>query len=189
MSNYLMVDLETMGICATSIVLSVGAVIFDDEYNIIDKKLWVLDKKEQLKLGRTFNKETIKFWEEQPPEAKKQFITEHLYSLDEFRKDFTTFVNNYNVRLVWSSAPNLDIGCIQTLFDIDNQGDHLPWRFDKIRDLRTIRDYLREYPKRNGVFHNAVDDCIYQIECLKLSVRDMFIYGYNQVKNQLNERN
>lgn len=188
MSNHLMIDLETLGICATSVVLSVGTAIFDDEYSIIDKKMYVLDKREQLERGRTYNKGTIEFWNNQPKEAKEQFKTNHVYSIDEFKKDFSNFIKQYNVELVWSTAPNLDIACIQTLFEIDkNDGSVIPWNYNKIRDVRTVRDYLREYPKREGIYHNAIDDCLYQIECLKLSIRDMFIYGYNQVKSQIKD--
>lgn len=186
MSNHLMVDIETLGICATSIVLSVGIVVFDDEYNIIDKKLYVLDKKEQIKMGRTFNKDTLDFWNKQPDQSKEQFKTKHLYSIDEFKKDLYSFVSKYDIDLVWSTAPNLDIACIQTLFEIDKNGSSLiPWNYNKIRDVRTVRDYLRTYPKREGIYHNALDDCLYQIECLKLSIRDMFLYGYNQINSRL----
>ena len=186
MANHLMIDIETLGICATSVVLSVGAVIFNDEYNIIAKKLYILDKKEQLAKGRTYNQGTIDFWNNQPVEAKRQFKTDHVYSIEEFKSDFSNFVKKYDIVFVWSTAPNLDISCIQTLFEIDKYGgSSIPWDYNKIRDVRTVRDYLREYPKREGIYHDAIDDCIYQIECLKLSIRDMFIYGYQQVNSQL----
>ncbi len=183
-----MIDIETLGICATSVVLSVGVVVFDDEYNIIDKKMYVLDKREQLEKGRTYNKDTIEFWNNQPVEAKKQFHTDHLYSIEEFKNDFNKFVRSYDIDLVWSTAPNLDIACIQTLLELDKNGDSvIPWKFNKIRDVRTVRDYLKQYPKREGVYHDAIDDCLYQIECLKLSIRDMFIYGYHQINKQLKD--
>lgn len=43
MTNYAMLDLETLGVIPTSIVLSVGIAIFNEKYEIIDKKcgFWI----------------------------------------------------------------------------------------------------------------------------------------------------
>lgn len=180
-----MIDLETLGVIPTSIVLTVGVVIFDDNYDILDQKKYILDKKEQLLLKRTYCDSTITFWKNQPEEAKQQFKDSHIYSLNEFKKDFFDFVKKYDVKMVWSSAPVLDVGCLQTLY---GDGDYLPWKYNQVRDLRTIRDYLRNYPEREGVHHDCVDDCIYQVICLKKSIKDMMLYGYQEISNQITNK-
>lgn len=180
MSNYAMLDLETLGVIPSSIVLSVGIVIFDEKYEIIDKKVWVLNKEEQLKLGRTYNKQTIEFWKDQPEEAKEQFNSKYVYKIDDFKTDFFNFVSKFNIDSVWTSAPVLDVGCLQTIY---GDGDYLPWKYNQIRCLRTIRDYMNGFPTRKNIHHDCIDDCIYQIECLKKSINDMLFYGYNTVKS------
>lgn len=180
---YAMIDLETMGVIPTSIVLSVGVVIFDDCYEIIDKRKYILNRKEQIILKRTYNNNTLNFWKNQPPEAKKQFEG-IVWNIEDFKKDFYDFVSKYKVDCVWSSAPVLDIGCLQTLY---GDGDYMPWKYNQVRDLKTIRDYLKEYPKRDGIHHDCIDDCLYQIECLKISLRDMMFYGYNEIRKLKNE--
>lgn len=185
MTNYAMLDLETLGVIPTSIVLSVGIAIFNEKYEIIDKKMWILDKNEQLKLKRTYNQGTVDFWKRQPKEAKEQFNSDEVYNLEDFKINFYNYVSSFKIDTVWSSAPVLDVGCLQTLF---GDGDYLPWRYDQVRCLRTIRDYMQGFPDRGeNIHHDCLYDCIYQIECLAKSVRDMLFYGYNTIKEMKNE--
>ena len=187
MTNFAMLDLETMGVCPSSIILSVGVVIFDDFYKIIDKKMWVLDKKEQLQLKRTYNENTLTFWKNQPKEAKEQFNTKEIYSVNRFKEDFYIYIKKFNIDSVWTSAPVLDVGCLHTLY---GDGDYLPWKYNQVRCLRTIRDYMKEFPKRDGdnIHHDCLDDCEYQILCLRQSINDMLLYGYNEVMKVKNEK-
>lgn len=179
--NYAMIDLETLGVCPTSIVLTVGVIIFNNRYEILDRKFWVLDKKEQLEMKRTYCQGTIDFWKRQPKEAKTQFQNPSI-KLSDFKKEFSDYIKKFNIKLIWSTAPVLDIGCLQTLY---GDGDYLPWKYDMVRDVRTIRDYMKDWPERDSsnYHHDCLDDCEYQILCLQKSIRDMMFYGYEKIKS------
>lgn len=68
----LMIDLETLGLEPTSVIVSAGVIAFDRELGVALRGLrLVLDRPEQVAAGRTTTPSTLKWWGEQSPEAQR----------------------------------------------------------------------------------------------------------------------
>jgi len=175
-----MIDLETMGTASDTVVISVGACLFDKD-GIHDKFFCLLNQQEQLKLGRTINEDTLKWWNKQAPEARKQLEDSKNGGLilREFFHDFEDFIDfgladrkqKRDELRPWGNGANFDITIVEDLFRRHHAAGHvaIPWKFWNVWCYRTFshltkcRDIL---PRRHGVYHNALDDAIHQASCV-----------------------
>jgi len=170
----LMIDLETLGTSANAPVISLGAAYFDiNTKQMGDTFYMVCDVADQIDSRiRPVDADTIKFWMHQSGAAKRVFKEGHQPTkvvLETFRKwvmehagskaaSFSTKVKP------WGNGSSFDITIMETLFD--DYKVAVPWAFWQVMDLRTYRRFIgkgAKVPKLEGVEHNALDDCINQI--------------------------
>lgn len=185
----IIVDLETLGVRSSSIILDMAAIIIDfnkplESYSDIIKELreqsfyCKFNTLEQYKLGRTTDKDTLDWWERQNDEAKKILkyketdinIKNLPYLLEEYAKK-----HNCNLRdMFWLSRGYADINWL----------DDLCWNtlkiqpFNKFWNSRDVRSIIHAYADiergkfeiKNGIIdtsslipHNSIDDVIYDI--------------------------
>ena len=73
--NHCMIDLETLGTQPGSIILSIGAVLFDPTkapHECLGEEFYyVIGKPTCLAAGLTFSQDTLDWWKKQSPEARK----------------------------------------------------------------------------------------------------------------------
>jgi|SRR6185437_11888845 len=164
----IMVDIETLSThTSNAVILSVGAVKFDlfEDFPVFhDEKMWVLDAHEQIAAGRDVSQNTLKFWADQPPEAREHWacavdrVPVHVFA-NEFR-EFCSLDS-----LIWAHGICFDINNIESLYC----NDTAPWRYNKVRDCRTIVNCCAERRQQPGnihgsvVAHNPMSDCYAQI--------------------------
>jgi len=148
----LMIDLETLDIENSAVVLSIGAVFFDEE-GIHEEFYRELDAQAQIDLGRSIRFDTLQWWLTQkgmfPESCGKTKLAPDL-------AEFVGFCNKYEGAKVWGNGATFDISMMESLFK--STGIVTPWDFWNIRDVRTIVDL---YPESRGGFqnnHNALDD-------------------------------
>ena len=111
--------METIGTAANSVILSIGAVYFDDDGTMGEEFYYVLDKQSQLNAGRKSDPDTLAWWDKQSPEAQKE-----AYSYpDELRvntkaalEDLYLFIKKgVKDYLVWGNGSDFDNALLDVL--------------------------------------------------------------------------
>lgn len=168
MNLHLMIDLETLGVGNKAIVSAIGAVLFDlDTGLVVDKFYRVVEYQDQVLKGRKVDSSTIMWWFKQTKEAQEIYTIPDRMDTSEVLTEFNTFLNNNVPDLkalkVWGNGPSFDLTILESLLtDFDRE---IPWSFRNIRCLRTFKDFVysgKDLP-RVGVHHNAIDDCLTQM--------------------------
>lgn len=159
--NHVMVDLETLGTTADSIILSIGAVKFDLDSNKIDDAGFYasISIDSNLEAGRKLSESTLLWWLKQSPDAQQVFH-EPKQSLDSALSELSDWLV-HNRRMVWSNGADFDIPMLahaHASFGMDS-----PWEFWNARCVRTYKSLpaAAKVPKPAND-HNALRDAINQ---------------------------
>jgi hypothetical protein len=165
-NKHLLLDFETLGTnvfdCA---VLDCSYIIFDmekilsenpytlNDIHLIQKRKFSV--KEQVdKYSWVVYNDTIKFWELQPPEIRKQILpSKKDISVLEFTEHFISYcIDNGPVAYWWSRSNSFDPHILWRLFDSTKKSlqlkEYLPHY--KLRDVRTFIDSKMDFPKVNA---------------------------------------
>lgn len=166
--NNIMLDLETLSTASNAVIVSIGAVKFDEK-DIDNAGFYaVLEQKEQLALGRDVSTSTLAWWMQQSEEARAVFKAPKVAvndALDQFR-DFCG-----DNPIIWGNGSDFDNVVLGSLYD--KIGGTRPWSYNSSRCFRTIKNLLqvKTLPGRQGTFHNALHDAIYQAQCLQVYLK------------------
>lgn len=163
----IMLDIETLDIKESSVVLSIGAVKFD-EVALGEKFHITMDINDQVKHGRTMDPETIKWWMKQSDGARQAVILDGVSPYIALM-NLRDFIGTERFK-VWGNGAMFDNSIVISLFR--TYGVQLPWTYKDDRCYRTVlaehmeRDpsFLKETPK---CAHNALDDAIAQARTLQ----------------------
>lgn len=164
--------METIGTAANSVILSIGAVYFDDDGTMHDVFYAVLDKTSQFEVGRIADPDIIAWWEKQSPEAQKE-----AYSIPEDgdRADTMTVLKALEKFikqggkdvLIWGNGSDFDNALLADLFR--SFGIKQPWAFWNNRCFRTYKSEfkaLASEPNFEGIKHHALYDAKHQVRWL-----------------------
>lgn len=159
MKNKMMIDCETLDIGERPILLSIGAVVFDDS-QIYEYFHIGIDIESSKQHGFTVSQSTLDWWDQQDPAARAvafsggEEIKAALHALVYF------FEENECIE-IWSKGALADIRWINNA--LDYFGIERPWKYYKEFCFRTL---LKSVPKFEipftGIPHNALDDAIHQ---------------------------
>ena len=173
MSNnygHIMIDIETMGNTSYSSVLNIGAVEFNIETGEIGKAFEVdINFKSCLDLGLGVNADTILWWMAQSEASRKRIIDGQKKAVDVYMAmhNFRVFVNSCGGKdvFIWGNSPRFDLGLLQNIYTKINS--EIPWNFRNERDIRTLVSFKPEIKANSvsqGIEHNGIDDCRFQID-------------------------
>lgn len=159
----LMLDLETLGTDENCVVLSLGAVLFDNQ-TVHSSFYSMLNPEEQLKRGRSVTWSTIKWWTSQSSEARDIFNSTNEPVLETL-KEFISFTPYISDTVVWGNGSSFDVTIMENL--LKSYDLSIPWNFWNIRDLRTFKDVCKtlgvhENLNFSGNKHTALDDATNQ---------------------------
>lgn len=150
-----MIDLETLDVRASAVVVSVGAVKFNPETGELGDELHVrLCIDGQLQVGRTIGERTLMWWMEQSDAARAVFQEEAppCYS---GLVAIKTFIPEDAV--VWGNGAEFDNAILASLFNA--HGIQAPWKHYNSRCYRTLKNMYPHVEKPEPrVEHNALDD-------------------------------
>lgn len=157
--NRLMLDFETLDIAECPVILSMGAVVFN-ENGIVDCFFEKIDQHSCLDLGCTVSVDTLLWWEEQSDAAKKAAFggtTNIGYAMSML----VDLYKKHACEEIWSKGAIADIRWANNI--LDKLGLQKPWKFWEEMCFRT---YLKYSPKVDfqpvGEAHNALDDATNQ---------------------------
>ena len=170
-----MLDLETLGNTSNSVIVQIGAVVFDRKSgNIISDFKINVDPESAIQRGLEMTTSTVMWWLSQAKEAQDSITKqgEPLFkALSLFRDWVAHHCPNPKKARVWCHS-SFDFPLINNAFD--KCRIEQPWAFYCSRDLRTIVDLsgVNIYTmKRDGTYHDALDDCMHQVKyvirCMK----------------------
>lgn len=160
MAKHLMVDLETMAVSPSAVVLTLGAVIFNPYGNGYSDKMYLrFNIDDQDKLGREIDPSTLEWWAKQDPAVMEEAFSENdrvpvVDAMDQFHK----FA--WGCDAFWAHGSIFDIAILENMY---RQLERTPpWNFWQIRDTRTLFDlgYPSDMPQNSK--HDALQDAIRQ---------------------------
>tara|TARA_R110000823_G_scaffold65859_9_gene154519 strand:- start:5626 stop:6168 length:543 start_codon:yes stop_codon:yes gene_type:complete len=166
--KHLMVDLETFGTGVDSVVVSVGAAVFDPTegatLNEPGRQMWRLNIQDQLDRGRTITGATIKWWFNQSDEAIRDW--NHAEStckgMTEFEGEFKELWKSWNCQYIWSHGSTFDVMILDSMFN-----GKCPWKFWDVRDTRTLLHVTNmNIDRAQGTHHSAIDDAVAQAQTI-----------------------
>lgn len=158
-----MLDFEAFGFRKSAIVCQIGACYFDRDTGEVGDKLSInVDARTAEVAGGQFDADTVYWWLSQSPEAIKSITSGELIDVT------TAFItlNNFlkDAKTIWSHATFDFVILTETL---NNLKIKPKFKYKVARDIRTLVELsgitIKKIP-REGIHHNAIDDCIYQVK-------------------------
>jgi 3'-5' exoribonuclease-like protein len=172
--NHCMVDLETWGTKPGAAIRSIGAKMFDLDGGLGREFYLNIDEESCLDAGLDKFQDTVDWWNHPSrAEAQKQLLVNPV-RIEIAIAAFRTFYTAQGAKYVWAHGAPFDpvlweAACIAI-------GEEVPWKFQNLRDTRTWYSAHKFNPrtiKREGVHHNALDDCKYQIQCVQTACKSL----------------
>jgi len=163
--GHLMLDLETMGSTSHSAIVSVGAVEFDIETGETGREFYMrVDLQSCLDKGLVINASTVYWWLVQNENARKEVASggDDLPTVLSHLRVFMSSLGNFQI---WGNGVRFDVGILEDAY-VACGYQEMPWNFRSERDVRTLVSFaphIKEHYPFQGVEHNPIDDCKYQI--------------------------
>jgi len=165
----IMLDLETMGTGNNAMIASIGAVKFDLNTGETGEEFYCTVNLESCdKYGLRADGGSIKFWMEQPDEARKALFDPKPISLPDALSKFKEFYGDFRKSNVWGNGALFDNVIMRNAFTAVNK--MIPWGYKNDRDVRTLvqlgklSGLQKQQVDREGVHHNALDDPKHQVK-------------------------
>ena len=188
--NKLMVDCETLDIGERPVLLSIGAVVFNEQ-QIQDYFEYFINKETAISEGFTVSQSTLDWWDQQDPDARAYAFNGE-GDIQEALKALVQFYELNECTEIWSKGSLADIRWINNA--LDYFGIERPWKYHKEFYFRTL---LKSVPKFNmpfvGMPHNALDDAIHQakqfIEIKKMqATQQQLLIEQGQAFNEMSQK-
>lgn len=174
--KHVAIDLETLGTVPGSIILSIGAVLFDPATGALGKEFYcVISKVSSEFFGMTQSASTLEWWTKQSPEARRVLTdagSGMASMLDDALDALRSFIPKH--AKVWTNGANFDQPLLAVAYD--RIGETVPWKYWDGRCHRTLvclcptAEALKPV---NACAHNAMEDAKYQAQHLMNVVRLM----------------
>ena len=154
-----MLDLETFSTAKNAALASIGALKFNDK-EILDKFYINVDPVTSKAAGLHFSQSTIDWWKSQKPEAFAA-LKKDRYTLSNALDQFSEWYGSKSVP-IFACGPDFDLVIMEANYAA--VGKKHPWKYSEARCFRTFKALFKADTVRQGVYHNALDDAIYQAQ-------------------------
>ncbi len=169
---HLMLDLETAGVSSDAAILSIGAVLFSREGEVIAEYYQAVDLESSVQCGGKIDASTFLWWLQQSQEARDAISAKGKQSEPLFLvlDDFSAWVRDFSpvdvkdVK-IWGNGATFDIVILKAAFERCS----ITWRFSFWNE-RCFRTLLAENPKtvrvKPELAHHALSDAKAQMYTL-----------------------
>ena len=165
--SMIMVDIETLGTAKDAVILSIGAVQFNEQG--VEKKFYAqIDPESCTNFGLKIDARTVMWWLDQSDAARKALTSTKGMPLDLALNDlYDAF--DWKDKQVWANGIDFDFVILENAFNA--VGIKAPWMYWSKMDYRTVKNLVprkvfEAYRKDAGVSHNALADAIAQAATL-----------------------
>lgn len=180
-----MIDKETLDTAPSTVILTIGVVLFDPKgMGIIDKLELRPEIDEQTDVyGRTISDATMEWWAKQSPDAIEEAMGDRdRISYRECMEKLYKFC--WNRDKVWSNGAGFDVVVAESAFR--ELGMEIPWQFWNIRDCRTIYDLagvsLKDSKYGTRTTHKAVEDAEHQAIVVQDAYKKLIKAGLTHIR-------
>jgi exodeoxyribonuclease VIII len=158
-----MVDLETLGTASNSVIISMGAVAFDNEGNTLSTFYRRIDPQSCVDAGLKVDVSTVMWWMKQSDAARAAF-NEKGVPLAAALGDFAMWVPED--ACLWGNGATFDNVLLASAYKA--AGLKTPWPYWGDRCYRTVKALHPTIapPPFKGEKHNALSDAQHQTEYL-----------------------
>ena len=171
MKTHCMIDLETLGNTPDTVVLSMGAVLFNQKGQTAAAE-WFFNYGAQLKAKRSVDAYTLQWWTKQGdafPGLLSTCMARGRMAKDVFT-DFRAWLDknagpNQAELIVWSKGANFDVPIVENMMGL--VGVQVPWKFWNVRCYRTLHTIWGLQEKPNAKKHDALSDAITQATAVR----------------------
>lgn len=171
-AKWISFDLETLGLKASSVILSIGAVAFNETELLQEMKVNI-NIDDQLRWNRTIDGSTLLFWFQQSEKARIA-ATMGPVRITEALDRFSGFIQGVSPKApVWANGQDFDMGILGNLYDTVGVGR--PWAYNAGRDMRTLVDVYGKKPEIpfEGEQHDALADAKHQARIIQLILKEL----------------
>lgn len=192
----IMVDIETLSTDSNAVILTIGAIPFSSDGIIsVDEDMYFYRRVNLQSYNKyknnefNFNYETLLWWLKQDQKIRDEaFSNRPRYDIEIVMKDFIDYLATIRKYLnddkihIWSHGKDFDVVILQNAFKVCKL--ECPWKFWDTRDTRTIYALANIDMKNIGGFecHNAIGDCLKQIEGIKQSYTIINNFSNKKIK-------
>jgi len=167
----LMIDIETIDVLPTSAILTIGAQGFNpfsDKFTDVTfyKRLTL-----ESQADRTIDDGTVAWWGNQSADAQEEALSD-----GDDRVDIKPALQElskiaWKHKRIWANGITFDMVILENA--MRQYGVNCPWKFWQVLDARTIYKLTNAKPLGNN--HNALADCVNQIDTLQQSIQQLGI--------------
>lgn len=182
--SFVMLDLETLGVGHTPVIVQISAVEFDLITGLVLSEFTCnVCKDSALAAGLIADEGTIQFWNNQPQEVRDRVFTNGIPLKSALQK-LQVYLNSLGSPYIWGNGIRADNVWILSAYRALKLPD--PFSYNKDLDFRTIyaladmKADLKNDPKPwkgiefIGLPHNSLDDCKHQIKKAHLMWKYLF---------------
>ncbi len=177
-----MIDLETLGTTAGSIILSIGATIFNETGVVIpsDRAFHVkIYRPSSEEVGLETDDATMQWWMNQSEDARSLLNDVNdptkSFHLSEALSYFSTWLVFKQVAgaPIWANGAAFDFPILEAAYRVSGW-DRLPWDFRAVRCYRTLKALLPHVKRPDReIRHDALEDAVIQAEHAALLIREI----------------
>jgi 3' exoribonuclease, RNase T-like len=134
----IMLDLETLGVFPGAAITSIGAVEFFDNYKLGKSFYMTIDIKDSLRNGFEIEAGALKFWLQQPRQARQHLWDDSASLVSMALTSFYDFVKDGEIPNIWGDGASFD----NVLLDVAYKKIEMvvPWSYRQDRCYRTLRN-------------------------------------------------
>lgn len=135
--HHLMLDIETLDIKPSAVILVVAAVFFDPRTGELGAEFEAAISSQKDQPGRTISLDTVAWWAKQSDEARKQAFS-GTESLKRVLSSLSRFIhmNSTDTVKVWGNGKEFDCAILEHAFQQLEMP--CPWKFWDTQDVRTV---------------------------------------------------
>lgn len=165
-----MLDFETLGNGKNAAVVQIGACYFDRVTGEIGKTLDIrITPESAVERGGDMDASTVVWWLKQSKEAQQAVFEGPAVDIDSAFLELNRFLQD--AKAIWSHA-TFDFVILQET--MKRLRIHPSYQYRAARDIRTLTDLaplsMADKANREGVHHNAIDDCKFQVKYCVLAL-------------------
>jgi len=166
--HHLMLDIETLDIKPSAVILVVAGVFFDPRTGQLGAEFETAVSSQKAQPGRTISLDTVAWWARQSDEARKLAFA----GSDSLKRVLTSFsrfihINSSDSVKVWGNGKEFDCAILEHAYQQLDMP--CPWKFWDTQDVRTVITLAELHgfnPKKDRPFegtpHRALDDAKHQ---------------------------
>ena len=186
--KHCMIDIETLGSQPGSVVVSIGAAMFEPLGEELGEEFYVnVDEESSKELGLTVDDSTLQWWGRQSEEARNALLHPPPKPCAVAFLEFREWFRAQKAEFAWGHGATFDVVLLERVFA--KLPFAPPWRWWNARDTRTVFGQVKEIAKirhgggwkdaiprleREGTYHNALDDARYQVRQMQAAHEFLF---------------